>query len=198
MSSKNESGEDDAKTNLIVNYLHQEMSDQHFRVLFAKYGDIRSAKIIRHKNGYSNGFGFVDYFNPADAQQAIEQLNGSVQNGKSIKVAFARPSSDEIKNANLYIRGLPANFSESKVTNLFSPFGEIISCRILGGTRQGSAFLLYNLKSQAKSAIKALHDYQIPGTDCRISVKLASSEVSESFFINSCWTLNNPLISVVI
>lgn len=177
MSAKRESRDDDAKTNLIVNYLPQEMTDEHFRVLFAKYGDIRSARIIRNKNtNYSYGFGFVDYFNPEDAEQAIEHLNGSVQNGKSIKVAFARPSSDEIKNANLYITNLPPNFTESKVTNLFSPYGEIIQCRLLGGNRQGSAFVLFNLHEQARKAMKALDDHQIQGTDCRISVKLASSE----------------------
>lgn len=183
MSSKKDSGDDDAKTNLIVNYLPQEMSDLSFRVLFAQYGDLRSAKVIRHKStNYSYGFGFVDYMNPEDAEQAIEQLNGSLQNGKTIKVAYARPSSDEIKDANLFISNLPPNFTESKISRLFEPYGDIISLRTLGGTRQGSAFLLFNLKSQAKSAIKALHNHLIAGTDYRISVKLASSEVREIRF----------------
>ena len=184
MSDRESSVDDNSKTNLIVNYLSQSISDESFRVLFAKYGDIRSARIIRNKTtSYSYGFGFVDYFNPEDAERAIESLNGSVLSQKTIKVSYARPSSDDIKNANLYVSGLPngtvpgkACWNEKDVCNLFAKYGEIIQCRLLK-TRPGSAFVLFNLHDEAKNAISALNDHLIPGTTFRISVKFAATEV---------------------
>lgn len=163
MSDKRESSdEDNAKTNLIVNYLPQSMTDENFRVLFAKYGDIRSARIIRKPCGYSYGFGFVDYFNAEDAERAIESLNGSTLSHKKIKVSKARPSTEKIKNANLYVSNLPPNYNETDIVNLFAKHGEIIQCRLLG-TRVGTAFVLFNLREQALDAMKVYNGYLIPG-----------------------------------
>lgn len=168
------------RTNLIINYLPQSMSDENFRVLFAKYGDIRSARIIRNKHtGYSYGFGFVDYFNVEDAERAIDNLNGVTINHKKIKVSFARPSSDDIKNANLYVTNMPPSFTEKDVRSLFSQCGEIIQCRLLGN-RLGSAFILFNLNEQAKHAIKLFNQQLVPGTSYRMSVKFATNEVCSS------------------
>ena len=58
--------------------------------MFITLGPIVSAKIMRDKNsGYSFGYGFVQYENPADAAKAIQQLNGlQVANNKRIKVCW--------------------------------------------------------------------------------------------------------------
>ena len=180
MSYKKESSDENLgsnKTNLIVNYLPQTMTDENFRVLFAKYGDIRSARIIRNKNtGYSYGFGFVDYINSEDAAMAANELDGYVFNNKKIKVSYARPSGDDIKNANLYIANLPTDYTENDVRSLFSKFGEIIQCRLLGN-RAGTAFVLFNLNEQAKNAMNSLNNHFLPGTSNKISIKFAFNEV---------------------
>uniref|UniRef100_A0A1A9UYJ7 RRM domain-containing protein n=1 Tax=Glossina austeni TaxID=7395 RepID=A0A1A9UYJ7_GLOAU len=76
-------------------------------------GEIESAKIIRDKfqvyidplnpqalsEGQSLGYGFVNYVRPQDAEQAGTVLNGLPLQSKTIKVSFARPSSDAIKSA---------------------------------------------------------------------------------------------------
>lgn len=41
----------DAKTNLIVNYLPQNMSQDELRSLFSSIGEVESAKLIRDKMG---------------------------------------------------------------------------------------------------------------------------------------------------
>lgn len=47
------------------------------------------------------------------------------------KVSFARPSSEAIKGANLYVSGLPKHMTQQDLENLFSPYGRIITSRIL-------------------------------------------------------------------
>ena len=45
----NNNNNEDSKTNLIVNYLPQHMSQDEMRSLFGEYGDIESCKLIRDK-----------------------------------------------------------------------------------------------------------------------------------------------------
>ena len=88
-------GED--RTNLIINYLPQAMTDMELYNIFSECGSIVSAKIMRDKSsGYSFGYGFVQYEAPGSASVAIENLNGmQVAPNKRIKVRiklkFDRP-----------------------------------------------------------------------------------------------------------
>lgn len=81
--------------------------------------------------GQSLGYGFVNYVKQEDAEKAINALNGLRLQNKTIKVSIARPSSESIKGANLYVSGLPKNMTQSDLESLFSPYGKIITSRIL-------------------------------------------------------------------
>uniref|UniRef100_A0A8C3QTC0 RRM domain-containing protein n=1 Tax=Cyanoderma ruficeps TaxID=181631 RepID=A0A8C3QTC0_9PASS len=75
------------KTNLIVNYLPQSMSQEELRSLFGSLGDIESCKLVRDKvTGQSLGYGFVNYVEAGDADRAIGALNGLKLQTKTIKV----------------------------------------------------------------------------------------------------------------
>ncbi|XP_069730151.1 ELAV-like protein 1 [Phaenicophaeus curvirostris] len=81
--------------------------------------------------GHSLGYGFVNYVTAKDAERAINTLNGLRLQSKTIKVSYARPSSEVIKDANLYISGLPRSMTQKDVEDLFSRFGCIINSRVL-------------------------------------------------------------------
>jgi ELAV like protein 2/3/4 len=127
------SGTDDvSKTNLIVNYLPQTMSQEEVKSLFGSIGEVESCKLIRDKvTGQSLGYGFVNYNRAEDADKAINTFNGLRLQNKTIKVSFARPSSDAIKGANLYVSGLPKNMTQQDLEALFTSYGQIITSRIL-------------------------------------------------------------------
>lgn len=172
------------KTNLIINYLPQMLTDTEFKNLFQSIGQVKAAKIVRHKTtGYSYGFGFVEYANEDDAARAIETLNGFQLQNKKIKVAYSRPGGDEIKNANLYIRGIPRSMTDDEFHVLMSPFGEIIQCRLLkdanGGRNKGVGFVLYNQRSQAEDAIKKLSGIKIEGSNETLTIKYAEDNAKK-------------------
>ncbi|VDM50866.1 unnamed protein product [Toxocara canis] len=87
--------------------------------------------------GQSLGYGFVNYVRQEDALKAVSTLNGLRLQNKTIKVSFARPSSESIKGANLYVSGLPKSMSQPELENLFRPYGQIITSRILSDNITG-------------------------------------------------------------
>lgn len=172
--------ESDARTNLIVNYLPQSMSQEELRSLFSSVGEVESAKLIRDKvAGHSLGYGFVNFVNPNDAERAISTLNGLRLQSKTIKVSFARPSSDMIKDANLYISGLPRNLSQQDLEDMFSRFGHIINSRVLvdqaSGLSRGVAFIRFDKRAEAEDAVKHLNGNVPPGSSEPITVKFAAN-----------------------
>ncbi|XP_077417531.1 ELAV-like protein 1a isoform X1 [Vanacampus margaritifer] len=195
-------GEDakNAKTNLIVNYLPQGMSQDDLRNLFSSVGEVESAKLIRDKvGGHSLGYGFVNYVNPSDAERAIESLNGLRLHSKTIKVSYARPSSDTIKDANLYITNLPKTMMQKDVEEMFSHYGRIINSRVLvdqssgrtyafkrgrrsltplssgnAGMSRGKAFIRFDKRSEAEEAVKNVNGQKPPGASEPISVRFAA------------------------
>ncbi|XP_026076793.1 ELAV-like protein 1-B isoform X1 [Carassius auratus] len=170
----------DAKTNLIINYLPQNMSQEELRSLFSSIGEVESAKLIRDKMaGHSLGYGFVNYVNPNDAERAINTLNGLRLQSKTIKVSYARPSSDSIKDANLYISGLPKTMTQKDVEDMFTQYGHIINSRILvdqaSGLSRGVAFIRFDKRSEAEEAIKDLNGSKPAGASEPITVKFAAN-----------------------
>lgn len=196
-------GHNESKTNLIVNYLPQTMSQEEIRSLFSSIGEVESCKLIRDKvtvfpdhilNGQSLGYAFVNYHKAEDAEKAVNTLNGLRLQNKIIKVSYARPSSDSIKGANLYVSGLPKHMNQQDLEKLFSPYGTIISSRILHenisvghllqggaedpnmqGPSRGVAFIRYDQRNEAETAIRELNGTIPPGGNGPITVKCANN-----------------------
>ncbi len=81
--------------NIYVGNLSYGVSDDNLREVFEAFGTVSSAKVITDKySGRSKGFGFVEMDNDAEANAAIEQLDGAEIDGRSVKVNEARPKED--------------------------------------------------------------------------------------------------------
>jgi len=174
-----ESMDETNKTNLIVNYLPQNMTDEDFKELFTKFGAMKSCKIVRNRlNGHSYGFGFVDFETHEQALKAIEELNGHELEKKKIKVAFARPAGQDIKQANLYVRNIPSNWSQEDVRKAFESFGNIIQVRVLSD--KNIAFVLYDLRKQAEMALESMQGKLLDGAAEKLEIKFAADKKNEN------------------
>lgn len=78
--------------NLFVGSLPFSVTDDALGQLFAQYGQVQSANIIKDKyTGQSRGFGFVEMSTDEEALKAIEKLNGFNMEGRNIVVKEALP-----------------------------------------------------------------------------------------------------------
>lgn len=77
---------------LYVGNLPYTVDDSALTHNFSEFGTVQSAKIVIDRDsGRSKGFGFVEMATAAEAQAAIDALNGMSVQGRSITVNLARP-----------------------------------------------------------------------------------------------------------
>lgn len=78
--------------NIYVGNLSYKVSDNDLKETFEKFGEVASAKVITDRDtGRSKGFGFVEMENDSEAQNAIDDLDGTEMDGRTIKVNKAKP-----------------------------------------------------------------------------------------------------------
>ena len=77
---------------LYVGSLPYSTSESDLRALFGGFGDIDELLLVKDRHtGESKGFGFIEMKRNSDADKAIKALNGSVFQGRNIKVNQAQP-----------------------------------------------------------------------------------------------------------
>ena len=77
---------------LYVGNLPYSFRDEDLQQTFAPHGTVTSAKVMMERDtGRSKGFGFVEMGSDAEAQAAINAVNGQQHGGRGLVVNEARP-----------------------------------------------------------------------------------------------------------
>jgi hypothetical protein len=77
---------------LYVGNLPYSVRDNDLEQAFGQFGTVTSAKVMMERDtGRSKGFGFVEMGSDAEAQAAINGMNGQALGGRSVVVNEARP-----------------------------------------------------------------------------------------------------------
>lgn len=139
-------------TNVYVKNVPQDVSDQEFRDLFEKFGDITSASLARDEEGKNRGFGFVNYINHEDASVAVEKLHDEDFKGQKLYVGRAQKKHEreeelrrqyeasrvekasKYQGVNLYVKNLEDDVDDDKLREMFEPFGTITSAKVMRDT----------------------------------------------------------------
>ena len=76
---------------LKVDNLSYRTASDELRPLFEKYGQVGDIYIpMDRERRESRGFAFVRYYSEREAQKAMDRLDGSVIDGREIRIQFAR------------------------------------------------------------------------------------------------------------
>ncbi|KAJ9253269.1 hypothetical protein DTO207G8_4276 [Paecilomyces variotii] len=145
-------------TNVYVKNLDPETTDEEFRELFSKYGDITSATVSRdQETGKSRGFGFVNFSTHESAQAAVDELNDKEYKSQKLYVGRAQKKHEreeelrkqyeaarvekasKYQGVNLYVKNLTDDIDDDKLRDLFSPYGTITSARVMRDTLERSS-----------------------------------------------------------
>ncbi len=81
--------------NIYVGNLSREVSEDELRKAFEAFGQVTSVNVIKDRySGESRGFGFVEMTTKSEAQAAINGLNGTSMNERTLSVSEARPRAE--------------------------------------------------------------------------------------------------------
>ena len=81
--------------NIYVGNLSYEVTEEDLKQAFEGFGQVESVNIIKDRySGESRGFGFAEMPDKAEAESAIEGLNGKELKGRTLNVNEARPRSE--------------------------------------------------------------------------------------------------------
>jgi polyadenylate-binding protein len=136
-------------TNIYVKNVGLDVTDDEFRDLFEKHGDITSASLARDEQGKSRGFGFVNYIKHEAASVAVDTLNDTEFHGQKLYVGRAQKKHEreeelrkqyeaarlekqsKYQGVNLYIKNLDDDVDDEKLRDMFAPFGTITSAKVM-------------------------------------------------------------------
>ncbi|XP_037602444.1 polyadenylate-binding protein 4 isoform X1 [Sebastes umbrosus] len=164
-------------TNVYIKNFGDDMNDDKLKEMFDKYGKTLSVKVMTDPTGKSRGFGFVSYEQHEDANKAVEDMNGSDLNGKTVFVGRAQKKMErqaELKRkfellkqerisryqgVNLYIKNLDDTIDDEKLRKEFSPFGSITSAKVMleEGRSKGFGFVCFSSPEEATKAVTEMN-----------------------------------------
>jgi RNA recognition motif-containing protein len=91
---------------LFIGSLAYATTDDTLLAHFATIGEVESAKVITDRDtGRSKGFAFVEYKSEEDAKKAVEKLDNSELDGRTIHVNEARPREERPRSGGFNDRG---------------------------------------------------------------------------------------------
>jgi cold-inducible RNA-binding protein len=80
---------------LYVGNLPYTINNGELQQIFEPHGTVTSAQVIMDRDtGHSKGFGFIEMGTDAEAQKAIQELNGAEVEGRQLTVNEARPKAE--------------------------------------------------------------------------------------------------------
>lgn len=116
-------------TNVFINYIPSDYTEQDLTNLCAQFGTIVTSKLmINLETGQSKCFGFVRFANLNEAQNCINAINGICIGSKRLLAKYAESKDREEKIAQtVYVKRLPVEINPEQVRLLFGTFGAVES-----------------------------------------------------------------------
>merc|ERR1712141_897594 len=160
--------------NVFVKNFAELIDDNEFHEMFAKYGEITSAVIIRDVESKSKGFGFVAFKDHEAASMAVNEMDCKEVKGRKITVCRAQKKaerSNELKmrfeiqkqerinryqGVNLYIKNLEDTIDDERLRKEFSQYGTITSAKVMRDDKaisKGFGFVCFSSPEEATKAV---------------------------------------------
>lgn len=164
-------------TNCYIKNFGEDISEERLTDLFSQYGKITSLKVMKGDDEKAKGFGFVSFEDSEDAEKAVDEMNGSELEGKTIYVGRAQKKAErqmELKKkfeqmklermsryqgVNLYVKNLDDSIDDERLRQEFSPFGTITSAKVMTeeGRSKGFGFVCFSSPEEATKAVTEMN-----------------------------------------
>merc|ERR1719220_2010919 len=127
-------------------------------------------EVMSDEGGRNKGFGFVSFEDSESAEKAVDDLNGTEMNGKTLYVGRAQKKAErqqELKlerlnryqGVNLYVKNLDDSIDDERLRKEFTPYGTITSARVMceDGRSKGFGFVCFSSPEEATKAVTEMN-----------------------------------------
>ena len=190
-----------SESNLFVRGIPKRYTNDDLHNLFAPYGELLSAIVIKDRpdSAENKGFGFVCFKEAEDMHKAEQSLNKQTIEGQDIFVSLAlsregmkKQMQEErlkmYKDCNVYVKPLPEDVTDQTLKAAFEQFAPVISARVMMErnynpvTNQmhyksmGFGFVCFATQEGAKKAIEAAEKTPIFGIQLYVAIAQKKEE----------------------
>jgi len=182
-------------SHIFVGDLSADVTNEVLKQTFEQFGEVSSAKIIMDPHTLkSKGYGFVSFPQRADAERAIEQMNGQVIGKRTVRTNWASRKSnfgdsrdddnrfdasggnltyEQIlsqtgpENTTVFVGNVRLDATDEDVLSEFYRFGDIVEIRRFKS--YGNIFLKFDSKEKAARTIHEMNGTELMGQMLRCS-----------------------------
>ncbi|KAJ6802975.1 protein MEI2-like 4 isoform X2 [Iris pallida] len=159
-------GEHPSRT-LFVRNINSNVEDAELRVLFEKYGDIRTLyTACKHR-----GFVMISYYDIRAARDAMKALQNTPMRRRKLDIHFSipkdNPSEKDINQGTLVVFNLDSSVSNDDLLQKFGIYGEIKEIRETPHKRHHKFIEFYDVRA-AEAALRALNRSDIAGKKIKL------------------------------
>ena len=154
--------------NLYVVGLPQDVRTTEFIKLFSSFGDILAGRVIRKSPFPNRVYGFIMFRNKVNAGMARRYLDKTNFKGCKLRVVVAT-GVERKTSGNMYFGNLPPSWETEDLRNLCSPFGILLSVRVITN-RYTSTGCRYGFVRFASESVAVEVERHLDGhlfTDCK-------------------------------
>ncbi|KAL6122879.1 hypothetical protein NUSPORA_00140 [Nucleospora cyclopteri] len=127
--------------------------------------NVLNIKLTQTPNG-QYAFAFITFDSAENAKKALETMNYTILNGKALILVPCNDSNKKYDEGNVFVNNLPENLTTKDLNELFSMFGNVVSCKIStdqNGKSRGYGFVRYSTLKSVKKAILNCENVKLGG-----------------------------------
>ncbi|KAK9925404.1 hypothetical protein M0R45_033728 [Rubus argutus] len=168
---------------LYVGNLPYDVDSEKLANIFNEAGVVEIAEVIYNREtDQSRGFGFVTMSTVEEAEKAVELFNRYDLGGRALTVNKAAPRGSRPErpprvnepSVRIYIGNLPWQVDNSRLEQVFSEHGNVVSARVVydreTGRSRGFGFVTMATETEVEDAIAALDGQSLDGRAIRVNV----------------------------
>ena len=159
------------KANIFVKGISLNANPREVYELFAKFGEIISAKICEDEDGNLLGYGYINYYNLDSAENAITNLNKTKFKDSELEVEHFQKKNERLQvpqeNSSIYIKNIPNKYSKIEdLKELFSKYGKIVFSKVFQDSNERPfAIIVFAEAQDAKKAKEEMNDKKLDEKD---------------------------------
>jgi len=185
-----------AGTKLYVGNLPWSVDSEGLAEHFQQVGNVDMVEVIYDREtGRSRGFAFVTFATQAEANKAIQELDGTDLGGRSLRVNYPNPAGTRTERPEraprpagpggagagrkndpnkLYVGNLSWGMDDLGLEELFAEFGSVSDAKVITdrdtGRSRGFGFVTLSTAQEVQEAISALDGVDVDGRIIRVNL----------------------------